>query len=213
MKFDLRKHSLSRRLALAGALAITMAAVSVQAMAHPNHRAKGRTLAVRFLGTATMVALPWDKWPQMVKNSGLPSDTECFKVPMYDVTGSIRRGTGYNCLSYPHQIGIADGVSVRNTVFFRMPGGTIVSSGDIIAQPMFADGAAIDPIGSKGELPYLVGGLPSDNRVVRSTRGFKRWGGRVRLSGFVDLSNLTGGEMRMDVIYLIDLHKKKRRTR
>jgi hypothetical protein len=206
---DLKLRSLPNivKLISVGFTLLALTAVSTQALAGRLHHPKGRTLAVRFIGTATMTALSWEKWPAVLQEK-LPNGAKCFRVPMFDVTGSIRRGTGINCLS--DQIDYGDAITVLNTVFFKMPGGVIVSQGRITAQPV------VVPRFNGGiyqGMTHLTGGLPDEGNILKGTKRFKRWKGRVRSSGFVDLSEYGSGKIRMDNIYVIQLRKRPLRKR
>ena len=205
MELNSRKLPNVIRLGCVGVALFVLVMVSTQAIAWGGHQPRGRTLAFRFIGTGTLVALDWAKWPAVLKET-LPSGADCYMVPMYDVSGSIRRGTGVSCLSDVKMTGSP--ITALNTVYFRMPGGVIVSQGRVTAQPVVEPR---DDGGVYGGMTHLIGALPAKDNIVKTTRGFKRWKGRVRCSGFVDLPSTGSGGIRMDNIYLIELSKKRKR--
>lgn len=190
---------------LLGATLLAAVSVGTQVVAGERFNPRGHTITVRFLGDAKMISLDRAKWPATL-NERLPSDAVCFKVPMYDASGRIRRGTGINCLS--DRVDIGDAITVSNTVFFRMPGGVVVSKGRMTAQPVVTPWVLG---GIYGGMTHLVGSLPEDPNTVKTSRRFKRWQGRVSSSGFVDLAKFESGTIRMDSIYQIQLLKKPKR--
>lgn len=201
-------HCRRIRIATSALLGLTLlAAVSVgtQALAGGHFKPRGHTLTVRFLGNAKMILLDRAKWPMVLK-ARLPSDAVCFRVPIYDVSGSFRRGIGINCLS--DRVDFGDAITVTNTVFFKLPGGAIVSKSRMTAQPVVTPWVLG---GIYGGMSHLVGGRPEDWNAIKTSRRFKRWKARVSTSGFVDLKDLDSGKIRMDNIYQIELRKKPKR--
>lgn len=194
------------RFTLLGALLLALGGLTPPASAGGDGVAKGHTFAVRFIGTATTPALDWARWPAVLQDQ-LPADAVCFKVPMFDVTASTRRGTGINCLSDQQDFGGA--ITVQNTVFFKTPRGVVVSQGRITAQPVVLPR---DSGGIYGGMSHLIGALPAERNVVRTTKGYKRWTGKTRCSGFIDLDQLASGKIRMDSVYLVELTKKRARN-
>jgi len=201
-------HCRRIRIATTAFLGLTLLAVvgaGSQALAGGHFTPREHTLTVRFLGDAKMISLDRARWPAVLKER-LPSDAVCFRVPIYDASGTFRRGMGINCLS--DRVDIGDAITVTNTVFFKMPGGVVVSKGRITAQPVVTPWVLG---GVFGGMTHIVGGLPEAANTIKTTRRFKRWKGRVRCSGFVDLTEFDSGKIRMDKIYQIQLRKKPKR--
>jgi len=188
-----------------GIILLVAASIGTQALAGWHGKSRGHTLTVRLLGDAKMISLDRAKWPAVLRER-LPSDAVCFKAPMYDASGTFRRGKAINCLS--DRIDIGDAITVTNTVFFKMPGGVVVSKSRITAQPVVTPWVVG---GVFGGMSHIVGGLPEAANTIKTTRRFKRWKGRVRVSGFVDLTEFDNGKIRMDNIYQIQLRKKPKR--
>lgn len=127
-----------------------------------------------------------------------PLGATCFDMDLIDAkTGNVI-GRGSDCLSDVAPVG--DGLQLIATTFFYFPGGTLVSRGGVTVQPI--------TIGST-EFTHITGAVPSqyESNVIYGDGKFKKaYGGSVRLSGAVNMSQLnTAGEITFDCLFVIDI--------
>ena len=175
----------------------TLAAAAVVVALIPSSMATAETLTARFIGRPQVLAdnssVPFA--------SRIPDDALCFKVEMYDVSGSQRIGTGWDCLS---DIRPDDETFARLTLtdysIFKFKGrGRILAVGDVSIQVPHA-GAVAPPT------THVTGSSPAEPNILKGRGQFAGATGRVRLSGLVDMSTvLDDGLLGFDCIFVIEL--------
>jgi len=121
----------------------------------------------------------------------------CFDMDLVDAkTGNVI-GRGSDCLS---DINSSDGLGfmMTATTFFYFPGGTLVSQGRVTVQPVLT---------GSPEFTHITGAVPSpyDNNVIYGDGKFKKAAGSVRLSGAVNMSELSIGKIFFDCVFVIDM--------
>jgi hypothetical protein len=140
-----------------------------------------------------------------------PEGVLCFDMDLIDAKTGRVIGSGSDCLS---DINSSEngGMSLTATSFFHFRHGTLVSRGLVTVQPKLP-GLEFDGL---EEFTHVTGAAPSpsENNVIYGDGKFKNAAGSVRLSGLVNLSRLaTHGVIDFDCVFIIDIWKKRLRTR
>lgn len=174
-------------------------------------------LGVKFFGTATGGDLS-PKIAQAVADSGVDvGGFACFELPLLDMETGHQLGVGVDCLNPFDDSGDANGagLQIEAKTFFFLPQGLIVNHGCTSVRPMFSgvgDAGTTHITGSipPGEFDGLPGGTPPIEcqdawGIILATGGFRNFGGEVRLSGAVNLSNAGDGEITFSCLFLLDL--------
>ena len=177
--------------------ALTLAAAALVAALLPTSGASAETLTARFIGRPQVLAdnssVPFA--------SRIPADALCFKIEMYDVSGSQRIGTGWDCLSdiRPDDETFARLMLTDYSIFKFKGRGKILAVGDVSIQVPHA-GTVAPPT------THVTGSSPGGPNILKGRREFSGATGRVRLSGLVDMSTvLDDGFLGFDCIFVIEL--------
>lgn len=159
--------------------------------------ASATTLTARFIGRPQVLAdnstVPFA--------SQIPEGALCFKVRMYNVAGTRRIGTGWDCLS---NITPDDGTFARLTLtdhsIFKFRGhGKILAVGDVSIQAPHAGTVA-------APTPHVTGSKGASNNIVKGRGIYSGATGKMRLSGLVDMSTiLNDGFLGFDCVFIIEL--------
>lgn len=160
------------------------------------------------LGPNLVVQLKGSAVGQMRKidtNGDGKTDTtaNCFEVDMFDPSTGRKIGKAIDCLSSISNVGNDVGTGLPNlkltgTTFFQLPGGTLVTQGLTTVRP------ALHPTKRGGVTFTHVTGANGDGGVQYGTRMFRNVRGLVRLSGMVDLSQLSAkGQITFDCLFVV----------
>jgi hypothetical protein len=174
-------------------------------------------LGVKFFGTATAGDLS-PEIAQAVADSGVDlAGFGCFELPLLDLETGHEQGVGVDCLKVFDDTGDANGagLQIEAKTFFFLPQGLIVNHGCTSVRPMFlgvGDAGTTHITGSipPGEFDGLPGGIPPTEclgagGIILTTGGFRSFGGEVRLSGAVNLSNAGNDEITFSCLFILDL--------
>lgn len=134
-----------------------------------------------------------------------PEFFACFDMDLVDAkTGNVI-GSGSDCLSGVN-FTETGGAMMTATSFFHFPGGTLVSQGLVTVQPR---------LHGLEDYTHVTGAAPSpnENNVIYGDRKFRNAAGSVRLSGLVNMENVGSGIIVFDCVFIIDIEKKRHRTR
>ena len=124
------------------------------------------------------------------------TDFVCHKMPLIDPTTKVQLGEGIDCLADIQPDGNG-GMTLTAVSIFKLPGGTIMSTGKT-SLPAFING-----VGSgDGHRTHVTGGIPMTDNVIATTGQFAGMGGRSRLSGMIRVG---GEKMFFDCLFVIDL--------
>ena len=171
----------------------------------------GERLALNFRGTGT--AEPRQVPDTLGIGSGGMLDANCFSADVYDLASGRRLGTVEDCLTEVSMGSAApsgSGVQVVGTTIFELERGWL--TGRLVIQGM----TSVQPVNwptENGDVTFthVTGANASMNAVVDGDGGFANTGdfaGRsatVRLSGQVDLSKASQGEITFDCVFVVDV--------
>ena len=110
-------------------------------------------------------------------------------------------GTASDCLSDVNILSVEpDGpnIALTGTTFFHLAQGTLVTQGLTSVRP------AVQPTTRDGIVFTHLTGANCDGGVMYGTRRFRSMGGKVRLSGLVDLAKLVSdNEITFDFLFTV----------
>jgi hypothetical protein len=165
----------------------------------------GTNIAVRLVGTATAdpSGQPFDDF-----DLPIPDDVVCFDLDLVDIKSGKVIGVASDCLS-----GIDDsdapGLALTGTTFFHFPGGSLVTQGLTSVRPVSEIGGLQH---GSADFTHITGAIPtaSENSVLAGTGKFKKVHGTARLSGAVNLSDLTAnGNITFDCMFILNVGRGK----
>lgn len=171
-------------------------------------------IALKFLGTAVGGEVE-PIYQQQIDDSMIDlSGFACFQAPLYDLENGHQVGTGVDCLRTFDDTGP---VGLEAKTFFFLPQGMLVNRGCTSVSPM------VPGVGDNG-VTHVTGSIPvsefgdaaasvpvadctGETGIIHATGGFKNFTGGARLSGAVNLSNLTPEhpEITFSCLFVIDL--------
>lgn len=200
-------------------------ALAIAALAALPATPANADIAVKFFGTAVGGELS-PEIAQAVADTGV--DIEgfgCFELPIYDLETGHKQGVGVDCLNVFDTAGDGEGsgLQIEAMTFFFLPQGVIVNHGCTSVRPIFAGVGDAGATHITGSIPAgEFGGAPGEPQpgvcedaggIILTTGGFAGFGGEVRLSGAVNLSNVGAGEITFSCLFLLDLEPPGRRSR
>ena len=119
----------------------------------------------------------------------------CHQMSLIDPATKLELGQGIDCLANitPDDNG---GISLTAVSIFKLPGGTIMSTGQT-SLTAFIDGAGA----GEGARTHISGSMPTVDNIIAATGQFAGMTGRARLSGTM----VVGEPLFFDCIFIVDL--------
>ncbi len=181
-------------LSLAAGLTLGFASLSANA-------GQGTTLVVQMFGEGTQIGtLEEVALAEGVDLSGQNlgfalSEFACHQMSLIDPATKLELGQGIDCLANitPDDNG---GISLTAVSIFKLPGGTIMSTGQT-SLTAFIDGAGA----GDGARTHMSGSIPTVDNIIATTGQFAGMTGRARLSGTM----VVGEPLFFDCIFIVDL--------
>lgn len=175
----------------------TMLVVAGSVMGSLLHADAGKLQILQLRGTAAAHTCAIPPTEQGTTRTDL-----CFTVDLADLTKGEKGkivGTATDALADVQTV--SDGLALTGTTFFHLPQGMLVTRGLTSVQPTTHGSPSATHI--TGAIPN-----PEENNILFGTGAFAGARGSVRLSGAVNMSNLsTRNEITFNCLFVIDLEE------
>ncbi len=176
-------------------------------------------LAVKFFGLGTAGVISQSIAEAMQDSNIDVTGFDCFQLPVLDPASEKKRGIGVDCLRPISVTGDAkgEGLQMEAITFFFLKGGIIVNHGCTSIRPFFegvGDAGVTHMTGSIGASEFgtpISANSPevcTNQGIIFGTGQYRDMKGEARLSGAVNLSNASNGQIRFSCLFVLRLNKE-----
>lgn len=183
--------------------------LSLSIVTATSAHAASQRMVINYKGTGTAIPKVVPDTLSVGSNANGLLDANCFEADIFDLQSGELLGTAEDCLSEiaaGPDTDSGSGVQLVGTTVFNLEGGRLVVQGLTSVQAVNWPTENSDVV-----FTHITGANSPNDAALRgegeftSTGAYANASARVRLSGQVDLSQLSSGQITFDCIFVVDV--------